>query len=98
MPIERALPIAVVVSTVTFLTGSVSIVKHPSGVGRGGAVPARLLLPVNLGRGMLLKMRRRYRTLSFNRCQNLGLQTKLVPLGRKRKMWKICGAAAGGGG
>ena len=61
VPVERALPIAVVVAAVAVLTGSVPVVEQSRGVCGGGAVPARLLLPIYLGRGMLLKMRQRIR-------------------------------------
>ena len=56
VPVERPLPIAVVVTVVAILAGnSVPVLEQSGGVGGGGAVPAWLLLPIYLGRRVLLK-------------------------------------------
>ena len=55
VPVERAFPIAVVVAAVAVLSGSVPVVEQSRGVGSGRAALARLLLPIYLGWGVLLK-------------------------------------------
>ena len=66
VPVERALPIAVVAAAVAVLTGSVPVVEQSRGVCGGGAVSARLLLPIYLGRRMLLKRRQRIPIVVIN--------------------------------
>ena len=100
VPVERALPIAVVVAAVAVLTGSVPVVEQSRGVCGGGAVPARLLQPIYLGRGVLLKMHATNSNdcvhPSYVECESQDGEQNL-PSARKTTMWRICWAAAGGG-
>ena len=97
VPVERALPIAVVVAALALLI--VPVVEHSRGVCGGGAVPARLLQPIYLGRGVLLKMHATNSNdcvhPSYVECESQDGEQNL-PSARKTTMWRICWAAAGG--
>ena len=82
--------------------------KQPSGVGGGGAVPARLLLPVNLGRGMLLKIPKVPNAV-VQSLPKFGTSNKARTFGEEEEevedlwgcgwwWWLNEGAAVGGGG